>query len=131
MVSGGVPPGITSRDGPPAGQLRVDAASAAERQARKLSLLLEVAQKLSSELDLDRLLRRVADMTFQVMSVDRVTILLRNDAGELVPAMSRSRQGDIQLQPVPRSIADKVAQERVAVVSHNVPADSRFKGRSS
>jgi adenylate cyclase len=130
VVSGGVPPGITSRDGPPAGQLRVDAASAAERQARKLSLLLEVAQKLSSELDLDRLLRRVADMTFQVMSVDRVTILLRNDAGELVPAMSRSRQGDTQLQPVPRSIADKVAQERVAVVSHNVAADSRFKGRS-
>jgi adenylate cyclase len=130
VVSGGVPPGITSRDGPPAGQLRVDAASAAERQARKLSLLLEVAQNLASELDLDRLLRRVADMTFQVMSVDRVTILLRNDAGDLVPAMSRSRQGDTQLQPVPRSIADKVAQERVAVVSHNVPADSRFKGRS-
>jgi len=130
VVSGGVPPGITSRDGPPAGQLRVEAAQAAERQARKLSLLLEVAQKLSSELDLDRLLRRVADMTFQVMSVDRVTILLRNEAGELVPAMSRSRQGDTQLQPVPRSIADKVAQERVAVVSHNVPADSRFKGRS-
>jgi adenylate cyclase len=130
VVSGGVPPGITSRDGPPAGQLRVDAAAAAERQAHKLSLLLEVAQKLSSELDLDRLLRRIADMTFQVMSVDRVTILLRNDGGELVPAMSRSRQGDIQLQPVPRSIADKVAQERVAVVSHNVPADSRFKGRS-
>jgi adenylate cyclase len=130
VVSGGVPPGITSRDAPPEGQLRVDAAPAAERQARKLSLLLEVAQKLSSELDLDRLLRRVADMTFQVMSVDRVTILLRNEAGELVPAMSRSRQGDVQLQPVPRSIADKVAQERVAVVSHNVPADSRFKGRS-
>jgi adenylate cyclase len=130
VVSGGVPPGITSRDGPPAGQLRIDVAEAAERQARKLSLLLEVAQKLSSELDLDRLLRRVADMTFQVMSVDRVTILLRNEADELVPAMSRSRQGDTQLQPVPRSIADKVAQERVAVVSHNVPADSRFKGRS-
>jgi len=130
VVSGGGPPGITSREDPPAGQLRGGAASAAERQARKLSLLLEVAQKLSSELDLDRLLRRVADMTFQVMSVDRVTILLRNDAGDLVPAMSRSRQGDTQLQPVPRSIADKVAQERVAVVSHNVPADSRFKGRS-
>jgi adenylate cyclase len=130
VVSGGVPPGITSRDGPAAGQLRVDPAPAAERQARKLSLLLEVAQKLSGELDLDRLLRRIADMTFQVMSVDRVTILLRSDAGELVPAMSRSRQGDTQLQPVPRSIADKVAQERVAVVSHNVPADARFKGRS-
>lgn len=131
LVSGGSPPGITSRDGPaPGGQLRVDAAPAAERQARKLSLLLEAAQKLATELDLDRLLRAVADMTFQVMTVDRVTILLRNEAGELVPIMSRSRQGDTQLQPVPRSIVDKVAQERVAVVSHNVAEDSRFKGRS-
>jgi adenylate cyclase len=131
VVSGGSPPGITSRDGPAVGgQLRVDAAPAAERQARKLSLLLEAAQKLATELDLDRLLRAVADLTFQVMSVDRVTILLRNEAGELVPAMSRSRQGDTQLQPVPRSIVDKVAQERVAVVSHNVPEDTRFKGRS-
>ena len=131
VVSGGVPPGITSRDGPlDAGQLRVDPAPAAERQARKLFLLLEVAQKLASELDLDRLLRTVADMTFQVMSVDRVTILLPNEAGELVPAISRSRQGDTRLQPVPRSIVDKVAQERVAVVSHNVAQDTRFKGRS-
>ena len=31
---------------------------------------------------------------------------------------------------VPRSIADKVMQERVAVVSHNAPADSRFRGQS-
>ncbi len=31
---------------------------------------------------------------------------------------------------MPRSIADKVVQERVAVVSHNAPADSRFKGQS-
>ncbi len=131
VVSGGSPPGITSRDGPaPGGQLRVDAAPAVERQARKLSLLLEAAQKLATELDLDRLLRAIADMTFQVMTVDRVTILLRNEAGELVPSMSRSRQGDTQLQPVPRSIVDKVAQERVAVVSHNVPEDARFKGRS-
>ena len=31
---------------------------------------------------------------------------------------------------VPRSIADKVVQERVAVVSQNAPADSRFRGQS-
>ncbi len=34
------------------------------------------------------------------------------------------------MQAVPRSIVDKVVEERVAVVSHNAPADARFKGRS-
>jgi adenylate cyclase len=132
MVSGGTAAGITSRDGPlNRGQLRVAAATAEERQAKKLSLLLEVAQKLTAELEIDRLLRAVVDMTFQVMEVDRVTILLRNDTtGELVPTLSKSRLGDTQLQPVPRSIVDKVVEERVAVVSHNAPADERFKGRS-
>jgi adenylate cyclase len=132
MVSGGSSTGITSRDGPlTRGQLRVAAATAEERQAKKLSLLLDVAQKLTGELDLDRLLRAVADMTFQVMEVDRVTILLRNETtGELVPTISKSRLGDTQVQPVPRSIVNKVVEERVAVVSHNTSADTRFKGRS-
>ena len=132
MVSAGGSAGITSRDGPLSrGQLRVAAAGAEERQAKKLSMLLEVAQKLTGELELDRLLRAVVDMTFQVMEVDRVTILLRQeDTGELVPTLSKSRLGDTQVQPVPRSIVDKVVEERVAVVSHNAPADARFKGRS-
>jgi adenylate cyclase len=132
VVSGGSAAGITSRDGPlTRGQLRVAAATAEERQAKKLSLLLEVARKLTAELELDRLLRTVVDMTFQVMEVDRVTILLRNEAtGELVPTLSKSRLGDTEVQRVPRSIVDKVVEERVAVVSHNAPADARFKGRS-
>ena len=132
MVSGGGPPGITSRDQPSGiGQLRVAAASAEERQAKKLSLLLDIAQKLSGEFDLDKLLRNVVDMMFEVMNVDRVSIVLRNETtGELLPSMSRSRLGDTQMQQVPRSITEKVVQERVAVVSDNTAADSRFKGKS-
>jgi adenylate cyclase len=131
VVSGGVPPGITSRDGPPPGQLRVDATRGEARQALKLQMLLEVAQKLTAELDLDRLLRTVVDTTFEIMSVDRVTIVLRNDeTGELVPTISRSRIGEAQAVQIPRSIAEKVMQEAVAVVSQNAPEDSRFRGQS-
>jgi adenylate cyclase len=131
VVSGGLPPGITSRDGPSAGQLRVEASTGEARQAIKLQLLLEVSQKLSSELDLDRLLRTVVDTTFEIMSVDRVTIVLLDEGtDELVPTISRSRLGDTQPVHVPRSIADKVRQERVAVVSQNAPADARFRGQS-
>ena len=132
MVSGPGPTGITSRDRrSAAGQLRVAAASAEERQAKKLSLLLDISQKLSSEFDLDILLRNVVDMMFEVMDVDRVSILLRNETtGEVVPSMSRSRLGELDSQQVPRSIVDKVIRERVAVVSDNTRTDSRFKGHS-
>jgi adenylate cyclase len=119
QVSGGLPPELASKP------------SADDRQARKLALLLEISQKLAGELDLDRLLGRVAEVTFEVMNVDRVSILLRNEAtGELVPRISRSRLGDTEHQHVPRSIADKVMRERVAVLSHNASADSRFKSNS-
>jgi len=130
VVSGGVPAGITSRDGP-AGQLRVDARNGEARQALKLQMLLDVSQKLSAELNLERLLRAIVDTTFEILSVDRVTIVLRNEeTGELGDTVSRSRLGDAQPLQVPRSIADKVAQERVAVVSQNAPADARFRGQS-
>jgi adenylate cyclase len=131
MVSAG-PTGITSRNrSSGVGQLRVAATSAEERQAKKLSLLLDISQKLSGEFDLDKLLGNVVDMMFEVMDVDRVSILLRNEStGELVPSISRSRLGDAGFQQVPRSILDKVIQERVAVVSDNTRTDSRFKGHS-
>jgi adenylate cyclase len=131
MVSGGTT-GITSRNRSSGfGQLRVAANSAEERQARKLSMLLDISQKLSGEFDLDKLLGNVVDMMFEVMDVDRVSVLLHNESiGELVPSISRSRMGDTGVQQVPRSIVEKVMKERVAVVSDNTRSDSRFKGHS-
>ena len=131
-VSGGIAAGITSSEQrlSEIGQLRVAGANEAERTTRKLSLLLDISQKLSGEFDLDRLLGTVADMTFEVMNVDRVSILLLNEAGELVPTIARSRIGDAEFQRVPRSIARKVVEERVAVLSHNAATDTRFQGKS-
>jgi adenylate cyclase len=68
---------------------------------------------------------------FEIMNVDRVSILLRNEhTEELLPTISKSRLGDTEFQHVPRSIAEKVVQQRVAVVSDNTRTDSRFKGHS-
>lgn len=99
---------------------------------RKLSLLLSVAQKLSGEFDLDRLLDTIADVSFEVMRVDRVSILLRGDAtDELVPRLSRTRLADVELpEHVPRSIARKALEQQVAVLTHNAASDPRFKGQS-
>jgi adenylate cyclase len=135
-MSGGVPAVIVgqavetpAQDG--AGQLKVGGASHTERQAKKLSLLLEVSQKLSGELDLDKLLGRVVGTTFDVMNVDRVSVHLCTETGDLVPRVSKSRLGDASAQLVPRSIARKAVEERVAILTDNAVADDRFKGGQS
>ena len=120
---------------------RVDAAAAdgllrvgsggPERQAEKLSHLLALSNRLSGELDLDRLLNTVAETTFQVLNVDRVAILLRDPkSGDLAPAASRSRLGGAESLRVPQSIARKAVEERVALQTDNAAADERFSGKS-
>ncbi|HEY6808587.1 MAG TPA: FHA domain-containing protein, partial [Gemmatimonadales bacterium] len=114
------------------GHLKVDAKELQARQAQKLKLLLDISQELSKQQELDRLLEKVVDLTFQVMNVDRVSILLLDPTTkELVPKISRSRTGDANAaKVVPQSIARKVVEDRVAILSDNTAADDRFKGKS-
>jgi adenylate cyclase len=111
--------------------LRIGGASREDRQARKLALLLDVGKELSQQPEIDRLLDKVVGLTFQVMSVDRVTILMTAEEDELVPRIWRSR-GDASPGGwrVPRSITRKVVSERVAVLIDNAASDGRFQGGS-
>jgi adenylate cyclase len=132
-VSGGVPAIVM--DQPQAGgasHLKVKAQTLEERREKKLSLLLEVSKELSKQQELDRLLDKVVDFTFQIMNVDRVSILLLDaKSNELVPRISKSRTGDASAaKHVPQSIARKAVEERVAILSDNAAADERFKGKS-
>ena len=111
---------------PGASLLRIPGESAEERQARKLQLLLDVAKELAQQPDVDKLLDKVVGLTFQVMSVDRVTIMMV-EGEELVPRVWRSRvENPAGSWRVPRSIARKTVSERVAVLIENLPADTRF-----
>jgi adenylate cyclase len=73
--------------------LRIAGVSAAQRQERKLALLVELGKELSRQLEIDRLLDQVVDLSFKVMRVDRVAILLADAAGNLVPRRFRTRTG--------------------------------------
>jgi len=130
-VSGGVPAIVVDQ---PEGSshLKVRAQSQEERREKKLSLLLEVSKELSKQQELDRLLDKVVDFTFQIMNVDRVSILLLDGkSDELIPRISKSRTGDASAaKHVPQSIARKAVEERVAILSDNAAADERFKGKS-
>jgi len=101
-----------------------------EREAAKLARLLGIAQKLSGEVDLDTLLPAVVETTFESVRADRVSILLPDAEGKLVPRLSKTRLGDAVSSHVPRSIAERAATERVAILSHNAAADPRFAGAS-
>ena len=105
-------------------RLRIAGQSPADRQERKLELLIDIAKELSGQTDVDRLLDRIVDLTFQVMSVDRVAILLSGDEGALLPRISRHREeGPSEPWRVPSAIARKVVHDRVAVLLENVPVD--------
>jgi adenylate cyclase len=112
-------------------QARADGASVEEMQAQKLSLLLDISKELSKQQDVDRLLEKVVDITFQVMNVDRVSILMvEGDSGELIPRISKNRLDDAGGARVPRSIARRAVDERLAILTDNAAADERFKGKS-
>jgi len=130
-VSGGVPAIVTASPSG-ASHLKVSAKSLEELREKKLELLLEISKELSKQQELDRLLDKVVEFTFQVMNVDRVSILLLEAAtGELVPRISRGRTAQSSASKhVPQSIARKVVEDRVAILSDNTAADERFKGKS-
>lgn len=104
-------------------------APSGDLNARKLSLLLEVARALGSTEDTDALLEKIVAFLFQIMDVDRVAVVLQDENGNLVPRVSRDRWGAVE-QTVPQSIARTVLDERVAILSDNAPEDERFGGQS-
>src|SRR5213594_2968805 len=126
-VSGGVPAIVTAAPSG-ASHLKVSAKSLEELREKKLELLLEISKDLSKQQELDRLLDKIEKLTRDVMNVDRVSILLLEEGtGELVPRISK---GGAASTRVPQSIARKVVEDRVAILSDNTAADERFKGKS-
>ena len=102
----------------------------ASQDERRLALLVEIAKGLSGAVDIDRLLDKIATYVFQIFDADRVAINLLGDKGEMVPKISRDRRGTEAGRTVPQSIARKVIQEKVAVLTDNAPEDERFGGQS-
>ena len=113
-----------------AAKAETEAADEHRRTEKKLALLLEVSKALSRAIDIDALLDKIAGMVFQIIDVDRVAIELLDEHGVRVPKISRDRHGAMAGRWVPQSIARKVVEEKVAVLSDNAPEDQRFGGQS-
>jgi len=101
-----------------------------QRVRQKLALLLEVSKALTRAFEPQALLEKIAGIVFQILDVDRFSILLLDDVGDLVPSIARDRGGASLGRTVPLSIARKAIEEKVAILSDNAPEDARFTGQS-
>src|SRR4030095_3346990 len=97
---------------------------------QKLALLLEVSKALTHAPDVAALLEKIAEMVFQILDVDRFSILLLDETNDLVPSIARDPRRASLCRTVPPSIARKAIEEKVAILSDNAPEDLRFAGQS-
>jgi adenylate cyclase len=102
----------------------------AEKDRRKLAILLEVSKGLSRTTDVHGLLVKIAEYAFQTLEADRCAILLMDRDGRLNPQISRDRRGEDASGEVPQSIARMAVDDKVAVLSDDAGEDQRFTGQS-
>ncbi len=105
-------------------------ADPAEKDRRKLAILLEVAKGLTKATDVHGLLVKIAEYAFQTLEADRCAILLMDRDGHLHPQISRDRRGAAASGDVPQSIATQAAADKVAILTDDAGDDQRFTGQS-
>jgi adenylate cyclase len=103
--------------------------------ARRLAQLVEIARRLGGTMAVDALLDTIARDLCETVDADRVAVLLSTRGvdgkpGPLEARLSHTRDGAATAADVPQSIARRVAEARVAVLTHDAPADDRFEGLS-
>ena len=100
------------------------------RQARTLVLLNEIARELTSILNVDELLKRIAELVSRLIDYQMFSILLLDDAEEkLQHRFSLRFQENIQLKhdvPLDRGLVGYATRHRQAVLVADVNKDPRY-----
>jgi sigma-B regulation protein RsbU (phosphoserine phosphatase) len=100
------------------------------RQARTLVLLNEIARELTSILNVDELLKRIAELLSRLIDYQMFSILLLDASGEkLQHRFSQRFQENIQLKheiPLGRGVVGYAAQHKQAVLVPDVSKDPRY-----
>jgi sigma-B regulation protein RsbU (phosphoserine phosphatase) len=100
------------------------------RQARTLLLLNEIARELTSILNVDELLKRIAELLNRIIDYQMFSILLIDESGEkLSHRFSLRFQENIHLKhdiPIGKGLVGAAAAERAAVLVPDVSKDPRY-----
>ena len=100
------------------------------RQARTLLLLNEIARELTSILNLDQLLQRIADLLSRLIDYQMFSILLLDATGQKLQHRFAERfRENIQLKhdvPLGTGVVGYAAQQKQAVLVPDVSKDPRY-----
>lgn len=100
------------------------------RDYEKLRISYELQRAIGAELDLDRLLEKILERSFDLLSADRGVILLFEDE-ELKPRCSRAKRAGPEEFVASRAVVGQVVKEKVAVLSSDAKVDPRFSESKS
>lgn len=99
-------------------------------QAKTLALLHEVSRELTSILDRQELLRRVAERTKKIVDYDVFSVMLWNEQTQLLESVFAMRCNDSiparTRLPLHRGLTGTAAGERRVLRVHDVTEDSRY-----
>jgi len=100
------------------------------RQARQLTLLTEISRELTSILNVDELLKRIADLVTRIIDYQMFSILLLDKTGSLLQHRFSLRfKENVQLKhevPLGVGLVGYAAQHRQAVLVPDVSKDPRY-----
>jgi len=100
------------------------------RQARQLTLLTEISRELSSILNVDQLLKRIADLLTRIIDYQMFSILLLDASGSVLQHRFSLRfKESVQLKheiPLGRGLVGYAAQHGEPVLAPDVSKDPRY-----
>jgi adenylate cyclase len=120
---------------PPTGpQLRKDVpapgkVSEAEKELGKTNRILRSLSELAKALisaQPEEVPGRVMDAVFEHIPADRGFLMLFDEDGNLKPRVVHHRHGDDEKITISKTIADRVVQDRVAILTSDAQVDPRF-----
>jgi adenylate cyclase len=102
---------------------------------RMLGFLSRLGRILITTDSADEVLARTLDVAFEALPVERGFVLLRDDEGELVCELARTKD-KVEMRPagevpVSRTMLQAVMRERVALVTYDAQSDQRLSGGES
>ena len=110
--------------------------SSLERSNKVLFLLYEISRQLNTIHDFRELLKKIMDLIFMVIDADYGFLILTGDEKEdqLIPVVVKHKddqERDRGKLKASRTIINKVIHDKIALLTSNAMADSRFDGAKS
>jgi len=121
--------------GVPPAQVIQERLKTLEQENNLLKLLLGVGKTLSSVLTPDEVMQRVMELVFQMENVERGFVMLHDEKRGFKPAVLLYKDERLKADPrgvaLSRTLIDRVMNERVPLLIHDVSSDERFSSSES